>query len=116
MKSNELLPILVKIKELSLQLANAIDLVVDPAKKVAPEKEEKKVEEKTTQVVVEEPKKEITLVEVRTVLASISKDGYTNDVKALLRKYGSEKLSGIKPEDYEAILKDAEMLRKAEAK
>ena len=43
MKSNELLPILVKIKELSLQLANAIDLVVDPVKKVAPAKEEKKV-------------------------------------------------------------------------
>ncbi len=116
MKLNELLPILVKIKELSLQLANAIDLVVDSAKKVAPEKEAKKVEEKTTPVVVEEPKMEITLVEVRTVLASLSKDGYTNDVKALLRKYGSEKLSGIKPEDYEAILKDAEMLKNVEAK
>lgn len=58
MKSNELLPILVKIKELSLQLAKVIDLVVGPAKKVAPEKEEKKVEEKTAPVVVEEPKKE----------------------------------------------------------
>lgn len=61
MKSNELLPILVKIKELSLQLVKAIDLVVDPVKKVAPEKEEKKVEEKATPVVVKEPKKEIRI-------------------------------------------------------
>lgn len=90
MKSNELLPILVKIKELSLQLAKAIDLVVDPVKKIAPEKEEKKVEEKTTPVVVEEPKKEITLDEVRTALASLFKDGYTNDLKVFLRKYCSK--------------------------
>ena len=58
----------------------------------------------------EEPKKEVTLIDVRTALAKLSKEGYTNDVKALLNKYGAEKLSAVNPNDYEAILKDAEVL------
>ena len=55
-------------------------------------------------------KKEVTLIEVRTALAKLSKEGYTNDVTALLNKYGADKLSAVNPNDYESILKDAEVL------
>ena len=56
------------------------------------------------------PPKAITLEEVRAVLAERSHDGYTNQVRGLLQKYGAEKLSGVDPKHYAALLKDAEVL------
>lgn len=61
--------------------------------------------------VVEEPKedkKEVTLEEVRTKLANLSRNGHTKEVKALLSKYGADKLSAIDKDMYEALLADAE--------
>ena len=108
MKS-ELTEILVKSKELLAQLIKAIDVVLETSKLVAPAVVE-------AEAVKEEPKKNVTLVEVRTALAGLSRDGYTNDVRSLLKKYGSDKLSGIKEEDYEALLSDAESLKAKEAR
>ena len=56
------------------------------------------------------PPKAITLEEVRAVLAEKSHDGYTTEVRGLLQKYGAEKLSGVDPKHYAALLKDAEVL------
>ncbi len=56
------------------------------------------------------PPKAITLEEVRAVLADKSHDGYTDQVRGLLQKYGAEKLSGVDPTHYAALLKDAEVL------
>ena len=56
------------------------------------------------------PPKAITLEEVRAVLAEKSHDGYTDQVRGLLQKYGAEKLSGVDPKLYAALLKDAEVL------
>ena len=56
------------------------------------------------------PPKAITLEEVRAVLAERSHDGYTAEVRGLLQKYGAEKLSGVDPTHYAALLKDAEVL------
>lgn len=56
------------------------------------------------------PTKVITLEEVRAVLAERSHDGYTDQVRGLLQKYGAEKLSGVDPKHYAALLKDAEVL------
>lgn len=56
------------------------------------------------------PPKAITLEEVRAVLAEKSHDGYTAEVRDLLQKYGAEKLSGVDPKHYAALLKDAEVL------
>ena len=56
------------------------------------------------------PTKAITLEEVRAVLAERSHDGYTAEVRGLLQKYGAEKLSGVDPKHYAALLKDAEVL------
>jgi hypothetical protein len=56
-------------------------------------------------------KKEYTLEEVRSVLAKKSQSGHTAEVKALLTKYGVDKLSAVDPSKYEALLKDAEDIK-----
>ncbi len=56
------------------------------------------------------PPKAITLEEVRAVLAEKSHDGYTDQVRGLLQKYGAERLSSVDPTHYAALLKDAEVL------
>lgn len=55
--------------------------------------------------------KQITLEEVRAVLAEKSHDGFTAEVRALLEKYGASKLSQIDPSKYAALLADAEGLK-----
>lgn len=52
----------------------------------------------------------ITIDQVRAVLAEKSGDGKTAEVKALLYKYDAGKLSGVKPEDYAALLEEARKL------
>lgn len=53
---------------------------------------------------------QITIDQVRAVLAEKSGDGKTAEVKALLYKYDAGKLSGVKPEDYAALLEEARTL------
>lgn len=59
----------------------------------------------------EEPKvelqKELKLEDVRAVLATKAKDGYKNEVRALLNKYGAESLSALATEHYAVVLEDA---------
>ena len=49
----------------------------------------------------------VTIEEVRAVLAEKSGAGKTREIKALLMKYDAGKLSGVKPEDYPALLREA---------
>ena len=42
--------------------------------------------------------------QVRAVMASKSQDGKTQQVKALIQKYGADKLSGVQPEKYADLL------------
>ena len=55
----------------------------------------------------------LTLEQVRAVLADKSRKGHTAEIRALLQKYGSSKLSGIDPTNYKALLADAEVLTDA---
>lgn len=52
----------------------------------------------------------VTMEEVRAVLADLSENGKRKEVKELLLKYDSGKLSGIKESDYPALLADARAL------
>ena len=52
----------------------------------------------------------ISIEQVRAVLAEKSAEGKTAEVKALLYKYDAGKLSGVKPEDYPALLEEAKKL------
>lgn len=57
------------------------------------------------------PKKpEIKLEDVRAVLADKSREGHTAEIREFLHKYGANKLSGVDPANYEALLRDAEEL------
>ena len=55
----------------------------------------------------------VTLEEVRAVLANKSRAGYTAQIRSLLQKYGTDKLSGVDPANYKALLADAEELNNA---
>ena len=65
-------------------------------------------EEVPTQPVDNTP--QITIDQVRTLLAEKSGEGKTQAVKALLYKYDAGKLSGVKPEDYAALMEEARKL------
>jgi hypothetical protein len=52
----------------------------------------------------------LTLEAVRAVLADKSRAGYTAQIRSLLQKYGADKLSGVDPANYKALLEDAEGL------
>ena len=56
------------------------------------------------------PEPELTLEQVRAVLADKSRMGFTAEIRSLLQKYGAAKLSGIDPVHYEALIADAEVL------
>ena len=57
-----------------------------------------------------EAKPELMLEDVRAVLAEKSRAGHTAEVRALLKKYGAAKLSEINPANYEALMRDAEVI------
>lgn len=49
-------------------------------------------------------------VTVRKMLAKKSAEGYTDQVKELLHKFGAEKLSDVDPKDYEDLYYSAEAI------
>ena len=60
--------------------------------------------------VKKKPKPQLKLEDVRAVLAEKSRAGHTAEVRTLLQKYGAAKLSAVAPANYEALLKDAEVI------
>ena len=54
--------------------------------------------------------KVLTLEEVRAVLAEKSREGFTAQIREILVKHGAEKLSALNPSEYEAVLKEVEVL------
>ena len=63
---------------------------------------------------VKKPEKPVlTLEQVRAVLAEKSRAGHTAAIRALLQKYGASKLSQVDPANYEALLRDAEVIGNA---
>ena len=72
-----------------------------------PEKEQPKKEQSA-----EPQKTEVTLDDVRKVLAEKSRMGYKAEVKALVKKYGADKVSELPEGTYAAVLKEAEQIGK----
>ena len=59
---------------------------------------------------VSPPEPQLTLEQVRAVLADKSRMGFTAEIRTLLQKYGAAKLSGIDPVHYKALVADAGVL------
>jgi hypothetical protein len=53
---------------------------------------------------------QVKLEDVRAVLAELSTNGQSGEVRKLLAKYGVTRLSEVKPEDYAALKADAEAI------
>ncbi|RKI93099.1 hypothetical protein D7V94_03680 [Parablautia intestinalis] len=68
------------------------------AAKAQPEKEE---------VQQEQP---ATLEGIRALMAQKTQEGKSKEIKELLQKYGAVKLSAVKPEDYPALMQEAQVL------
>jgi len=91
-------------------LADSVQAVAEAIAKATNEPDEIPKPEQSAQE--KQPKeKQVTLEEVRAVLAEKSHDGFTAEVRALLQKYGASRLSEIDPGKYAALLADAEGLK-----
>ena len=55
-------------------------------------------------------KKAVAIEDVRAVMAQKTQEGKSQGIKELLQKYGAVKLSGVDPEHYPALLKEAKVL------
>ena len=108
-----------KVKEMDMTIedlraaATAINEIADWLAAQFSGSAEESVTAPTPPVPPEEKKPQLKLKDVRAVLAEKSRAGYTAEVRALLQKYGAVKLSFVDPKDYEALLKDAEVLSHA---
>lgn len=62
--------------------------------------------------VKEEPSesKNYSKEDVRGILSGKSASGYGKEVKALLSKYGADKLSALNPENYASVVAEAEVI------
>lgn len=54
--------------------------------------------------------KEITLEQVRAVLAEKSKAGFSEEIRALIKERGADKLTDIDPKYYESLISAAEAM------
>ena len=94
----------------ALRLAgNALLSLSDTIEKVLTETEAKKAEQSQG----EETVVSVTMADVKKVLTAKSRAGHTKEVKALLKKYGSDKLSGIDESCYQALMEEAEVIGNA---
>ena len=113
-KVTELLDAVVGVITCVRNLADSLQVVADVLTDM------KSVEVIDAQPVAQIPEKEsktkkkkakvYTFEDVRGVLAEKSQNGLTSEVKGLIAKFGGSKLSDIDPSNYEAIIKEAEVL------
>ena len=120
-KEKLLLEVIGDLRSLADSLQAVADAVADSGAEEAgkpdakePEKAGKagksaKKEEKPAAKQAQE-EKPLTLEEVRAVLAEKSRAGHTAEVRELLNKHGADKLSGIDPAEYAALLAEVEVL------
>lgn len=97
------------LQKLSSQTTNAY---LDTFEEIYdPEKDEPQAAEVPKEQPAPEQKTEtVTFVQLRSRLSEISRSGKTAEVKELIAKYNSEKLSDIDEADYAAVLAEAEGL------
>ncbi len=94
--------ILIGVSETLTELFSA----AEPDSQEPPKKPKAAKEEKESEPEAKAP----ALEEVRAVLADRSRQGYTAEVKEILRCHGAEKLSAVDPAEYAAVLAEAEVL------
>ena len=89
-----------------IKIAEAYDMLAEGYRELAGVENEEGVEGAAPDPV----ETDISIEDIRAVLAAKSQDGKRKEVKDLLLKYDSGRLSGVDPKDYPALMKDAEAL------
>ena len=108
-----LLDVIENVRSLGDSLQILADAIASDEPKEEPKKKSKSKSESKPEPLAED-KCDVTLETVRAVCAEKSRAGFTAEVKAIITKYGADKLSAVKPEDYAAVLAEVEVLGNAE--
>lgn len=113
-KVTELLDAVVGVINNVRNLADSLQVVADVLAEFKSAEEIKAVPVAQIHAKATRPKKEETKVyeleDVRAVFAEKSQNGFTAEVKALISKYGGNRLSDIDPSKYAEIIKEVEVL------
>lgn len=103
--------------EAILQLAKGYEMIAASLRKLAESgaevpKEDTKTEEVAPKTAEKPPKekKKVTIADVRVVMAQKSEDGKTQEVRAIIKEFGADKLSAVPEEKLPDLLKKAEAL------
>lgn len=93
--------------EILIGISDTLTELFSSADKV---KEEPETMEEPKASAPKEELKTYSFEEVRAVLAAKSRDGHTDEVKAVISSFGVEKLSDIDPSQYEELLQKVEVI------
>lgn len=85
----------------------------EPAGKTAKKPAAGKTKAKNEEAAPEDVKKVLTLEDVRIVLAEKSRVGFTEEIRAIIKRHGADRLSDVDPAEYEAVIAETEVLKDA---
>ena len=78
--------------------------------KAVKEQKQDTVKAQKQNAVQEQQENPATLEGIRALMAQKTQEGKSKEIKELLQKYGAAKLSAVKPEDYPALMQEAQVL------
>ena len=78
--------------------------------KAVNEQKQDTVKAQKQDAVQEQQENPATLEGIRALMAQKTQEGKSKEIKELLQKYGAAKLSAVKPEDYPALMQEAQVL------
>ena len=97
-----------ELRESSLKLVKASEALLEIARGDKETANEPHLEAPSAETASEN--KPASLADVRAMLAEKSRAGFTAEVRALILAHGADKLSGIDPSEYAAVMKEAEAI------
>ena len=78
--------------------------------KAVKEQKQDTVKAQKQDAVQEQQEQPATLEVIRALMAQKTQEGKSKEIRELLQKYGAAKLSAVKPEDYPALMQEAQVL------
>ena len=96
-----------------LRIAEGFSIVAEGLRGLAKAEggtKDKAVKEQKQNAVQEQQEQPATLEGIRALMAQKTQEGKSKEIRELLQKYGAAKLSAVKPEDYPALMQEAQVL------
>lgn len=102
MTNDEFQKLAAGLAECGKALLRMADALMEKQEEVPAAEEEKK------------PEKKLSLEDVRRVAADKARQGHTDEVRQLIQKFGSDKLSGVDAAKYPALMEELEAMGHAD--